>query len=1443
MSQSLDRLARRISQLEKDVRNNATQPRLGHSSLDGGAIYVFDPATGYPTGIFGRQYDGTTGAASVGGTFPVAASQPFVTEIVGGLRIYWDGTYADGSPARMDFSRVSVHAVLDTDLIDPLDPAQLVGEITSATGGEVTVGLPYVEHFVYLIVWTQAGKFSVESDVAFGTPRFVGSGDLEPGAIGTDGLAPTEQPVVTATAGFKSAMLTWPAITNADPVWYEIAASASNGFTPVAGDVVGNTTGTMANIITAHSPVYIRVRAIDGDGAGPWSDQDSVTPIAGIDQAALNAAIAAVNADLDAAEATLATVQADLNTAEGTLATVQADLDTAEGLITTAQNAADAAQATATAAGTSAAAAQTTANGKNKVTYSTAAPGSTANTAGDVWFQRDGTTGRIIAMFEGTGGTSWTQRTLDGLVIAAIDAGTITTGTLSAARIAASSLSIGQVNGLQSTIDNAQASAIAASVTAAFTNLNPTFSDWPGGAGTAPTGYGVQGNAPTKETSVLRTLPWAARWNVTATGNDWGMSINSANFANMSLGQYVVVDTEVFLTSGTFSGAGIWINWDGMGGTTRATLRFDDAGASPATGRWYRFTKVIKRPAAATGTQTGWSGRIYANFAFGTEFGSQAVKNIVVDRVGVRLATAEEILAYESTANIAGAQATAISTAASDANAQYGETKTLVAGWRVTGQTTINGGQIATDTVTAVQIAANTITANEIAALTITGAQIAANTITAAKIAALTITGNEIAANTITAAKLVANTITANEIAANTITSAQIAAGTITATQIASDYVYTGVVTANQVVSGTLSAVVALLGEITTAISGRRITISSADGFRAIDAVGDTLVQIPTDSAQDISIKADVVANSITALGPIALRASTNELAKSAKLILRGKTTAPATPAIVAPTWQSVSVQPTNAHRGLAGNYNATNARTYQAWSDGVNSGVWVFDNAGAHVPGEEWTESTSAAVTVTSAARLGATIYLLLKNTTAGKWYIRRVNATTHALIGTDFDYGNISTYESVAMTIFSTTTLVTVTRNITTSTYQRRQFNITGEIAPSAIGTGTLQTGGVNWNIIGGPVVDIYEGPAEGTIPTFNSSTSRLFIYLDGQAKVNAFQSLGAGNGNPAEDLTHFVEFPIAFEDKNVRLLTYNDGIGTIITYSKASGLWNYYDGTRWTTESSTWKITTTWRDSDATGGTHETDQGPVASISMKKRARLLVTAPPIPDAGGTDDADAVSIYVGRGDGSRTTQWRQATPAAGVRSATIQTVTFSGTNPPAANDFPAATPAAIVDSSTAITLLDANGDGRLRNMSIDSLTRPAATYAEATKSSAENVAAGASNFLSGTTISIAHDGKIHPGGVDAAYHIWAVIDVENTGSNGVLSVALRNTGTGFDFPGEAVFKGASGDRCTITQHWGWYPTTAETLTCGLRATNSGSSGTYNVRNAHTRIFAMRIA
>lgn len=147
-----------------------------------------------------------------------------------------------------------------------------------------------------------------------------------------------------------------------------------------------------------------------------------------------------------------------------------------------AQASASTAYDTAVAANTAASTAQATANGKNKVTYSTSAPGSTANAAGDIWFQY-GTSapnvGRIIAQYSGDGGTSWTQTTISGLVVANLDAGSITTGTLSVAL------------GITGTSGNFSVNAVTGALVASSATITGAVNATSGYFGSSTNGYSI----------------------------------------------------------------------------------------------------------------------------------------------------------------------------------------------------------------------------------------------------------------------------------------------------------------------------------------------------------------------------------------------------------------------------------------------------------------------------------------------------------------------------------------------------------------------------------------------------------------------------------------------------------------------------------------------------------------------------------------------------------------------------------------------------------------------------------------------------------------------------------------------------------------------------------------------------------------------------------------
>ena len=170
-SNELQILARRLIALE-DAALGMKQPSLGYSSFDGGAIQANDQA-GDLQMVIGQQFDGTTTAAVVSGPTPPQPSAPYVMADVGGVRIFWDGQFDDAAFAPMDFARVIAYAIplASFESTDPLDIDTMIGQFVSATGGELTAALDGgVEYLIFLVCWSQAGKFGEPSTAVTVTP-------------------------------------------------------------------------------------------------------------------------------------------------------------------------------------------------------------------------------------------------------------------------------------------------------------------------------------------------------------------------------------------------------------------------------------------------------------------------------------------------------------------------------------------------------------------------------------------------------------------------------------------------------------------------------------------------------------------------------------------------------------------------------------------------------------------------------------------------------------------------------------------------------------------------------------------------------------------------------------------------------------------------------------------------------------------------------------------------------------------------------------------------------------------------------------------------------------------------------------------------------------------------------------------------------------------------
>lgn len=143
---------------------------------------------------------------------------------------------------------------------------------------------------------------------------------------------------------------------------------------------------------------------------------------------------------------------------------------------------------------------------------------------------------------------------------------------------------------------------------------------------------------------------------------------------------------------------------------------------------------------------------------------------------------------------------------------QYGSAISLVVTNATSGYPRVNSASIVAsvnDSGSSVMISADKITLSgktTFISNVVNGINYGSTTINGGKITTNSITANQISSRTITSDKIAANTITAYNIASRTITANNIAAGSISSYEISSSYVYTGTLRADQIRSGRISS-------------------------------------------------------------------------------------------------------------------------------------------------------------------------------------------------------------------------------------------------------------------------------------------------------------------------------------------------------------------------------------------------------------------------------------------------------------------------------------------------------------------------------------------------------------------------------------------------------------------------------------------------------------
>jgi hypothetical protein len=381
-------------------------------------------------------------------------------------------------------------------------------------------------------------------------------------------------------------------------------------------------------------------------------------------------------------------------------------------------------------AANTASAAQTAANGKNRIYRQSTQPSGGTYVAGDTWF--DTANGNRASVYNGS---AWVLSQFGNAAVANLDAGSITTGTLAAARIGANAITADKlcVGDLGDVIKNP------------FMDSSNADNFTPNSGFMAATTSGVPAGCPFVNVIQLFSRDTISMNKVMVQGGD----------------QYYIEAYVALGTATSYSvGLGLQVSSQSGSPATNWISAINLAPGNAGTG-WTKISGTVTIPSnynyAQVWLQMGKPSTEYTSTWYLTGLRCRKITPNVLIQDGA--ITANKISAGSITA-------------------------TQIASGAITGD------RLVADSITAREIASASITSNEIAANTITAGNIAAATITAAQIAAGTITGDRIAAGTITADKINVTNLYAQ--ALNPSGNNYVTCGSVSIAMPPSDTVYTG---------------------------------------------------------------------------------------------------------------------------------------------------------------------------------------------------------------------------------------------------------------------------------------------------------------------------------------------------------------------------------------------------------------------------------------------------------------------------------------------------------------------------------------------------------------------------------------------------------------------------------------------------------------------------